>query len=139
MVRYIPGISCADIYHKNVESQGRSRDYWVTDPSLHTIYCDMELECGSVEGGWTRIAYFNATQGHSCPPPWRRVALPGSRGYACKSPSPRGCHSLTFSTHDRKYNKICGRVRGYQKGNFKAIGGETYTDPLIVTMLTEYQ
>ena len=121
-VSFLPGKSCADIYQINKASRGRSGYYWIRSEttSLHKVYCDMELECGGVKGGWTRIAYLDMTQGHSCPSPWSRISLSGTSIYVCRSPSSSGCYSVTYNTSGISYNKICGQVTGYQKGSTDA-------------------
>ena len=36
----------------------------------------------------------------------------------CRSPSNNaGCYPTTFSVQNVKYNKICGKIKGYQKGS----------------------
>ena len=36
----------------------------------------------------------------------------------CRSPNDdRGCHSTTFSVQQIGFNKLCGKIRGYQKGS----------------------
>ena len=35
---------------------------------------------------------------------------------ACRKTSALGCTSITFTTHDVEYSKVCGRIIGYQYG-----------------------
>ncbi|XP_065902128.1 uncharacterized protein [Dysidea avara] len=102
----------------------------------------MELECGGVKGGWMRIAYLDMAQGHSCPSPWSRIIIPGTSKEVCRTPDDAGCYSVTYSTHGMNYNKICGKVRGYQKGSTDAFhsavkGGKSinnvYADGISIT------
>jgi len=138
----LPGKSCADIYQVNTASRSRSGYYWINSTSPVRVYCNMELECGGVKGGWTRIAYLNTTQEHSCPSPWSSIIIPGTSKQVCRTPYNPGCYSVSFSTYDMSYNKICGQVRGYQKGSTDAFhssvkGGKSinnaYTDGLSIT------
>jgi len=87
MQSFLPGKSCADIYHINKVSRERSGYYWIRSntTSLSRVYCDMELECGGVKGGWMRVAYLDMTQEHSCPPPWIRIVMPGTSQYVYMS------------------------------------------------------
>ena len=53
----ILGASCTDTFNKNSTSHDRS-DYYVfrTDHLfLFFTYCDMELDCAGIKGGWMRI------------------------------------------------------------------------------------
>ena len=119
---FLQGKSCADIYHINKASRDRSGYYWIRSATttLQRVYCDMELECGGVKGGWMRVAYLDMTKGGSCPFPWSRIVMPGSSKHVCQSPIPGGCHSVYYSTQGVVYNKICGQVSGYQRGSPEA-------------------
>jgi len=35
----------------------------------------------------------------------------------CTGGQAAGCHSAHFSTDSTSYNKVCGKIKGYQKGN----------------------
>ena len=69
-------------------------------------------KCG-IFGNWRRIAYFNTTQGDSCPTGLRTVTNTTTFQKACGRTANRGCTSLQFSPNGR-YTNVCGRVRGYQ-------------------------
>ena len=47
----LPGASCAEIYHKNLASHGRSGYYILKTDDVFFAYCDMELECDGTKGG----------------------------------------------------------------------------------------
>lgn len=113
---FLPGKSCAEIYQINKASRGKSGYYWIRTTSLVRVYCDMELDCGGVKGGWARIAYLDMVQGHACPTPWSDIVMPGTSKEVCKAPDDAGCFSTTYSTSNMNYNKVCGQVSGYQKG-----------------------
>ena len=62
----LPGSSCVDIYNKNPTSHGRSGYYVLKTDHLFFAYCDMELDCGGIKGGWMRIADLNTKSGDAC-------------------------------------------------------------------------
>jgi len=141
---FLPGKSCAHIYQLNKACRGKSGYYWIKNVSLFKVYCDMELDCGGIKGGWTRVAYLDMAQGHSCPSQWSTVVMPGTSTKVCRIPNDPGCYSLTYSSHNMNYNKICGKVRGYQKGcddafypsnelNKKSIN-DIYVDGISITL-----
>ena len=116
-----PGVSCADIYDNNPASHGKSGYYIVKTDHIHTVYCDMELECGGHKGGWMRIADYDTNRGDDCPKGWNKITAHGIA--VCRSPSnSAGCYSSTFSVHNVGYNKICGKIKGYQKDSADAFG-----------------
>ena len=137
MLKSTPGESCDDIYQTNKASRGVSGLYWVTTASgTHHVYCNMELHCGGHKGGWTRIAQFDTSQGDSCPTEctWRLITTPGDNPKnVCRSGDANECHSTTFTTYNISYYKICGQVRGYQKGNTNAFWSsmESIDDPYV--------
>ena len=110
-----PGASCADIFDNNPASHGRYGYYVIKTDRIHTIYCDMELECGGHKGGWMKIADYD-TSGDDCPNGWSKTTANGID--MCRSPSNNtGCYSSTFPVNKVSYNRICGKVIGYQKGS----------------------
>ena len=62
-----PGLSCADIHDNNPASHGKSGYYIVKTDHVHTVYCDMELECGGHKGGWMKIADYDTSRGETQP------------------------------------------------------------------------
>lgn len=112
--RTSPGKSCSEIYQVNKASRGVSKHYWIQtdDGPAEQVYCDMELECGGHKGGWTRIAQLDTTDGDSCPGEWNNSVIYNS---LCTGGDTAGCYSANFSV-PYNYNKICGQVRGFQKG-----------------------
>ena len=115
MLSTSPGKSCNDIYQINKATRGVSGYYWIQTDSGTTqeVYCDMELECGGHKGGWMRVAQLDTTNGDSCPGDWINNADYNSLCTGVDSP---GCHSANFSV-PYNYNKICGQLRGFQKGS----------------------
>jgi len=119
MLESNPGKSCDDVYQINKESRGVSGLYWIqTSTGVHEVYCDMELECGGQKGGWMRVVSFDTNNGDNCPTGWSKITAPGTSFDVCRSPNNNpGCYPVTFTTNGTSYNKICGQVRGYQKGS----------------------
>ena len=81
----------------------------------------MELECGGHKGGWMRIVDLDTSRGDNCPTGWTKTTTPNTSGNpatdVCRSTSSNaGCYSTHFTVNGTSYYKICGRVRGYQKG-----------------------
>ena len=76
--------------------------YWIRSATttLQRVYCDIELECSGVKGGWMSIAYLDTTKGRFCPYPWSRFAMPGTLKHVRQSPIPGGCHSGYYSTQE---------------------------------------
>ena len=71
-------------------------------------------KCG-ILGNWRRVAYFNTTQGDSCPNGLRAVTNTTTDQTACgrTNNSREGCSSLIYTTQST-YSHVCGRARGYQ-------------------------
>lgn len=79
----------------------------------------MELECGGYKGGWTRVVTLNTHRGDSCPKGWDTDYSQRKRHY-CVGGYKAGCYSVKFSTNQTRYARICGQLRGYQKGSMNA-------------------
>ena len=123
-----PGKSCKDIYNYNMASRGQSGYYWIKTDQVYRVYCDMELTCGGITGGWMRIANINTSQGDDCPSGWSKTTQPrplcrGSGGAA-------GCYSANFSNNKTEYNSICGKLRGYQQGSHSGFFGQRLGDSI---------
>ena len=116
MLESNPGKSCADIYQINKVTRGVSSDYWVNSTAgIRLVYCDMELECGGYKGGWMRIADYDTSRGDNCPSGWNKIIVNDIA--VCQSPdNSAGCYPTTFSVQQIGFNKICGKIQGYQKG-----------------------
>ena len=110
-----PGKSCLDIYHKNPESQGVSREYYIkSGDNIQLQYCDMQLECDGKKG-WMKLVNVNVASGDSCPNGWKNISSPVA---ACIAHSQAaGCYSTTFSTDNILYSSVCGMVVGYQQSS----------------------
>ena len=100
-------VSCNNI--KTAQPSSPSGYYQINN---HNIYCNMGELCGQ-EGGWTRIAYLNATD--NCPSGFEALVTGGIR--VCRREGDSDCcRSNIFQTHGISYSQICGKVVGYQKG-----------------------
>jgi len=126
------GSSCEDIYDNNPETASRSGYYRINDTQW--TYCNMTTianglisTCAGVGGGWTRIAHFNISAGDDCPAGWNKDTQSGIS--FCRPPGsdPAGylCYSTIFSTNGASYSRVCGRARGYQKGQVWGFWGST--------------
>ena len=129
MLQSSPGNSCAEIYQINKASRGLSGLYWInTTNGTYQVTCDMELECGGHKGGWTTIVKFDTSKGDSCPSDeWRKVYSPRTipRPYCQPINDTVGCYSAIFTTYNIPFNKICGQVKGYQRGIPTGFGTNT--------------
>ena len=110
-------VSCQDI--KTAQPNSPTGHYHVNS---RNIYCNMDTLC-NVTGGWTRIGYMDmsdATQ--NCPSGFRYEARGSVRTCGRTNRNSASCSpSLTFPTNGLNYTKICGRVRGYQRGSTDAV------------------
>ena len=77
--------------------------------ALNTI----SQQCG--DGLWVRVAHLNMSDpSQQCPSAWREYNSSGIRACGRPATSSGSCPSTTYSTNCRQYNKMCGRVIGYQ-------------------------
>ena len=84
-------------------------------------------QCGN--GLWTRAAYLNmADPLQQCPASWRLYSANGVR--ACGRPvtlaTTGGCYSQNYTTQF-SYQKVCGRIIGYQVGSPNVFHGQQLT------------
>ena len=76
------------------------------------MFCEMNMTCGGIKGGWMQIANNNIDNlKHNCP---KGLSLFTSPRRCGKPGDDAGCGSVMFDVHDIKYQKVCGRVIGYQ-------------------------
>lgn len=80
------------------------------------------VECSG--GGWVKVVDFNLeTNGsESCPDTWQRH---DDEGVAhCRIPTTSSstptCQSANFSTNSLSYSRVCGKIKGYQRGRTAA-------------------
>ena len=81
---------------------------------------DFISTCAGVVGGWRRIVNINISAGDDCLGEWNNDTQSGvSFGELLAFT----CSSANFSTNGISYWRVCGRARGYQKGNTLAFYG----------------
>ena len=119
------GSSCEDIYINNPETHDKSGYYRINDSQW--TYCNMTefianssfiSTCAGVGGGWRRIVNIDISTGDNCPGEWRKATQSGvSFCRVVSDDVPNTCSSASFSTNGISYQRVCGRARGYQKGD----------------------
>ena len=127
------GSSCEDIYNNNPETGDKSGYYRIKEKNDYQwTYCNMTTitisgdfisTCAGVGGGWRRIANINISAGDDCPGEWRKATQSGISFCRVASDGQFTCSSANFSTNGISYQKVCGRARGYQKGDTLAFYG----------------
>ena len=123
------GSSCVDIFNNNPETGDKSGYYRVNESQW--TYCNMTpiangdfiSTCAGVGGGWRRIANINISAGDDCPGEWRKATQSGVSFCRVASNDSFTCTSANFSTNGISYQRVCGRARGYQKGDTAAFYG----------------
>ena len=84
---------------------------------VHTALANFSLipECG--EGLWQRVAYLNMSDPlQQCPSAWRLYSTNGVRACGRSVTSRQSCPAILYPT-GRQYNRVCGRIIGYQVGS----------------------
>ena len=121
------GSSCEDIYNKTGDKSGYYRinyNQWTyCNMTTITISGDFISTCAGVGGGWRRIANINISAGNNCPGEWRKATQSGVSFCRVASDGMHICSSANFSTNGISYQRVCGRARGYQKGDTIAFWG----------------
>ena len=101
---------------------------------IRDMYAPLIHNCGEEE--WYRVAYLNMSdRTQQCPSAWREYNSNGIR--ACARPTSRDCRGNMYNIN-RQYNRVCGRVIGYQFGSPNAFNGtdtvdNTYLDGVSIT------
>ena len=116
-----PAVSCQHIKNNLGVSNPPSGDYYIRNStgSIVRVYCDMTRSCGGVSGGWMKVVSFDMDNpSHSCPSGLQLFTNIKRRcGIGSDS---AGCASTVFGIHGVPYQKVCGKVIGYQKGSTDA-------------------
>ena len=123
------GSSCEDIYNNNPETSDKSGYYHINDNQW--TYCNTTgitngsfiSTCAGVGGGWRRIVNINISAGDDCPGEWRKAIHSNVSFCRVASDDRFTCSSAIFSTNGISYQRVCGRARGYQKGDTVAFYG----------------
>ena len=128
--------SCEDVYNNNPETGDKS-GYYRFNESQWT-YCNMTAiangdiisTCAGVGGGWRRIANINISAGDDCPGEWRKATQSSVSFCRVASDDAFICSSANFSTNGISYQGVCGRARGYQKGDTRAFYGVRHNNTI---------
>ena len=109
-----PASSCSEIAQRSPPLS--SGMYWLILPTSEQaiqVYCDLEREFPTGTKGWVRVANLNMTDpNQQCPQNFSLYTQP--KRLCGKSTNGNGCDSVKFTTNSLQYNKVCGRVVGYQ-------------------------
>ena len=109
-----PGRSCKEI--KTANPSSASGYYWIqpdTQQGPVRMFCDMTRTCNGVGGGWMKVEKFDIRYSdQSCPSGLR--LLTNTRRRCVKYGDSPGCGSTTFPLHGIGYQKVCGKILGYQ-------------------------
>ena len=99
----------------------------------YVIVSNLNNVIRSCEGiDWTRVAYLNMSDPtQSCPPAWRDRSANGVRVCGRPAGSNNQCHSTFYSTSGHSYDRVCGRVIGYQFGHTDAFSGGSINQPYV--------
>ena len=124
------GSSCEDIYNNNPETGSKSGYYRINDSQWTNCNMtalangDFIATCAGMGGGWRRIVNIDISAGDDCPGVWRKATQSGVS--FCRETFDdhiQVCSSASFSTNGISYQRVCGRARGYQKGDTVAFYG----------------
>ena len=75
--------------------------------------------------GWRRVAYLDMSDpSQRCPSVWQEITTP-HRVCGRKSRSRGSCEGLLYTTRSVRYNQVCGRIIGYQRGPSSAFRGSS--------------
>ena len=111
-----PAATCSELFLKG----WNSGYYWIcaNGTSPVKVYCDMNRRCCNSPGGWMRVAYLNMTDPtQQCPHGWREVTTPIR---TCRRANGSYINTVVFNTSGIFYNRVCGRIIGYQFGTPEA-------------------
>ena len=113
-------LNCSDIFKHNRSAISGYYTMRAPNGSLISVYCDMEGSNCDDKGGWMRVGYINMSEpGATCPPGLTLHQYNNTDHGLCSRPvsSSGSSASVFFSTYGVIYNKVCGRVIGYQYGS----------------------
>ena len=111
-----PAASCQEVLE---QGPGVSGWYWIQrcDGDHVQMYCAMTNPCGCTgEGAWTRVALLNMTDPtENCPSGMNLRTINGRR-MCSRNVNPAQCVSVRHTAQFLPYNRVCGRLHGYQDG-----------------------
>ena len=113
-----PALSCDQIFSENQSSE--SGKYWLQTCGGEAVqaYCTMDNPCGcNSTGAWMRVALLNVSDPDTvCPHGMDPLTTNGVR--ACeRRVQNAACVSAFFSSNYFPYNRVCGRIVGYQESS----------------------
>lgn len=108
-----PAPSCRDLFVQGVANT--SGYFWIESDggTAVEVFCDLESHFRGRDPGWMRIANLDMADPSQICPSGLSLVTEGKRSCGRSTQRP-GCSSVTFSTQDVSYSKVCGRVIGYQ-------------------------
>lgn len=115
-----PAESCAAI--REAHPGVSSGNYWLADSNGNpqSVYCDLSEDLASVCSngtvGWIRVASYNVSDPDQGCPDGEFVLLENPRRCERTDPGVYGCNAGSFSVKGIDYDKVCGKVIGYQEG-----------------------
>ena len=112
-----PVNSCAELALQKPDRP--SGNYWILNSteSPVRVFCEMNDVFPSnfnVTKGWVRVANLNMTDPDQQCPENLQLSFMDSVRVCGRSSIDPGCDSVTFTTYGVQYQRVCGRVRGYQ-------------------------
>ncbi len=137
-----PAQSCKEVADTTPEGTTDFSDYyWIYGQTAPIqVFCDVEKELDNSKG-WARVALLNMTDPEQSCPDGFKLLETASKRVCMRSISGAGCNSVLFST-GFQYQKVCGRVVGYQYDSPDAFDGcptaacsidEHYVDGISIT------
>ena len=106
------GSSCNNIYSNYPEVRNKSGYYRINGNQW--AYCTET--CADVGGGWQRIIDIDISAGDDCPNGWNKANHLGY-SFCHKLFNGIACTPTMFTTNGITYRRVCGKARGYQKGD----------------------
>ena len=113
-------LNCSQILYVYRSAPSGYYTIQVPNGSLISVYCDMEGSNCDGKGGWMRVSYINMSEpGATCPRGLTLRQYNNIEHGLCSRPvsSSGSSASVFFSTYGVIFNKVCGRVIGYQYGS----------------------
>ena len=104
--------SCMDILNENVSSPSDDYTLMLGSGKLKKVYCNMNITCGNITGGWMQVAQFDT---QNCPPQMKTTVFDGMQTCVKDSDFP-GCAPVIYHTFGIPYSRVCGKVRGFSIG-----------------------
>jgi len=114
----ISNIACSDSEETSQLIQNLQDDITTQltgiDSKVDTLF-DQRFTCGGT-GGWRRAVYLDLSDETTpCPNGWELTSSsPRTCGRSFGSNLLPVCHSATFPVSGGEYNRVCGRIKGYQ-------------------------